>query len=173
MAPRHPLRWSSQANNYIPESDLPSNATRHFVQTSEGQLEILAVEPPPTQQRRGQALFFLHGMFGSASVWLPYAIYLSQLGYPCYAISLRGHGASWVPGIVKLWWTTKAAFARDIVAGMEWVKAQEMRKQGSGTASIVLVGHSMGGGFVQYALSKELVTVTGLILCGPVSGSGM
>jgi pimeloyl-ACP methyl ester carboxylesterase len=64
-------------------------------------------------------------------------------------------------------------FARDMVAGMEWAKAEEMRKRGSNTVSIVLVGHSMGGGLVQYTLSKELVTVTGLILCGPVPGSGM
>jgi pimeloyl-ACP methyl ester carboxylesterase len=74
---------------------------------------------------------------------------------------------------MKLYCTTKAAIARDMVAGIEWVKAEEMRKRGSDTASIVLVGHSMGGGLVQYALSKGLVTATGLILIGAAPGSGM
>ena len=173
MAPRHALQWSVQSNNFVAESDLPSKTTRHFVQTSDGRLEVLVVEPPVTQQRREHALFFQHGAFGCASVWLPYTTYLSQLGYPCYAISLRGHGASWVPGIVKMWCTTKAVLAQDMVVGMEWAKSEEMRKRGSKTASIVLVGHSMGGGLVQYALSEELVTVTGLVLCGPAPGSGM
>lgn len=173
MAPRHALQWSTRSNNYIPEKNLPSNTIRHFIQTSEGLLELLVVEPPFSQQRQKHALFLQHGVFGCASVWLPYAIHLSQLGYPCYALSLRGHGASWVPGIVKLWWTTKAVFTRDMVAGIEWATAEETRKQDSHTVSIVLVGHSMGGGLVQYALSKELVNVTGVILCGPAAGSGM
>jgi len=37
----------------------------------------------------------------------------------------------------------------------------------------VLVGHSIGGGLAQYVLSNELVTATGLILCGAAPGSGM
>jgi hypothetical protein len=75
-------------------------------------------------------------VFGYASVWLPYAIYLSQLGYPCYALSLRGHGANWVPGIVKLWWTTKAVFTRDTIAGIEWATMEETRKQDGRTALV-------------------------------------
>ena len=72
-----------------------------------------------------------------------------------------------------MWRTTIAAIAQDMVARIEWAKAEEMRKRGGDTANIVLVGHSMGGGLVQYALSKGLVTVTGLILIGAVPGSGM
>ena len=173
MASRHTLRWSAQPNKYIPESELPPNITRQFVHTPEGPLEVLVAEPPVKQERRAHALFFQHGAFGCASVWLLYATYFSQLGYPCYAFSLRGHGASWVPGIVKFWWTTKATLALDLVAGIEWARAEEMRKRGTDNASIVLVGHSMGGGLVQYTLSQELVTVTGLILCGAAPGSGM
>lgn len=173
MAPRHALQWSTHFNSYIPETNLPSNTTRHFVQTSEGPLELLVADPPATHQRREHALFFQHGAFGCASIWLKYTTYLSQLGYPCYALSLRGHGASWALKVSKLWCTTKATLAREMVAGIEWAKAEEMRKRGTNTVSIVLVGHSMGGGLVQYALSKELVTVTGLILCGAAPGSGM
>jgi pimeloyl-ACP methyl ester carboxylesterase len=173
MTTKHPLQWSAQSNNYIPESKLPQNSTRHFVHTSEGKLEVLVVEPPVTQQPRELALFFQHGAFGCASVWLTYATYFAQHGYPCYAISVRGHGASWIPGFVKYWCTTKASLAQDLVAGIEWAKAEEMRKRDRDTVSIVLVGHSMGGGLVQYALSKELVKVTGLILCGAAPGSGM
>ena len=173
MPPRHTLHWSAHPNPHIPESDLPPNATRHFVQSSEGPLEILVVEPLVTQQRRGQALFFQHGAFGCASIWLPYATYFSRLGYPCYAFSVRGHGASWVPEVMEMWWTTKAALARDMVAGIEWAKAEETKKRASDTAGIVLVGHSIGGGLAQYVLSNELVTATGLILCGAAPGSGM
>jgi len=72
-----------------------------------------------------------------------------------------------------MWRTTITAIARDMVAGIEWAKGEEMKKRGGDTPSIVLVGHSMGGGLAQYALSEELVTVTGLILCGAVPGSGM
>jgi pimeloyl-ACP methyl ester carboxylesterase len=173
VAPRHALQWSVQSNNYIPDWGLPSNTTRHFVQTPQGHLELLVVDPPATHPRREQALFFQHGAFGCASVWLPYTTYLSRLGYPCYALSLRGHGASWVPGMAALWCTTKAILAQDMIAGLEWTKVEEMRKRDCNTANIVLVGHSIGGGLVQYALSEELVTVTGLILCAPAPGSGL
>ena len=173
VAPRHALQWSVQSNNYISDWGLPSNTTRHFVQTPQGHLELLVVDPPATHPRREQALFFQHGAFGCASVWLPYTTYLSQLGYPCYALSLRGHGASWVPGMAALWCTTKAILAQDMIAGLEWTKVEEMRKRDCNTANIVLVGHSIGGGLVQYALSEELVTVTGLILCAPAPGSGL
>lgn len=171
MALKHTLQWSARPNMYVPDSDLPSNTTRHQVQTVDGPLELLVVEPHVT--RREQVLFFQHGAFGCASVWIPYATYFSQLGYPCYAISVRGHGASWVPGILKMWCASKATIVRDMVAGIEWAKAEEMRKRGTTSVSLVLVGHSMGGGLAQYALSKELVRVTGLILCGTTPGSGM
>ena len=65
-----------------------------------------------------------------------------------YAISLRGHGASWAPGFVEMWaWTGLRELAGDLVAA---VRDVERREQGR---ECVLVGHTSGGGLVQYVLA--------------------
>jgi pimeloyl-ACP methyl ester carboxylesterase len=84
---------------------------------------------PPHRNRTKNALIFQNGGFGCASVWLQFMKFFSEMGYPCYAHSVRGHGASWKPGYFRMvWMTGKASFAEDLgyafscVEGFEAVK---------------------------------------------------
>lgn len=135
---------------------------------------MLVAEPPAGKHRHDKILIFQHGGLGSAWVWLPYMTYLSQQhGYPCYAISSRGHGASWIPGFFQMWFMTKVGIAQDVMRAIEWARRREGRNQNSNLARVVLVGHSMGGGVVQYLVSHNLARVDGLILCGAAPTFGM
>ncbi|MDX1655118.1 MAG: hypothetical protein R3310_07870, partial [Candidatus Competibacteraceae bacterium] len=56
-------------------------------------LEIVHRQP----QRPGDRppLLFVHGSFSGAWLWTEHFLdYFAQAGYPAYALSLRGHGAS-------------------------------------------------------------------------------
>jgi pimeloyl-ACP methyl ester carboxylesterase len=57
---------------------------------------------------------------------------------PCYAVSYRGHGASWYPFFLRMYFTTKRSAADDLVAAIKFVRQKEGRE-------VVLVGHSSGG----------------------------
>src|SRR3954471_5882036 len=105
MNDRHRLVWRGYTAS-LP--DLPPNITRFFIPTPHGQLELLSAQPPSTCPRK-KALLFQHGGFGCASVWLPFLVFFSQQGYPCYAVSLRGHGGSWKPGYFRMVWMTGVA----------------------------------------------------------------
>lgn len=49
---------------------------------------------------------------------------------PCYALSLRGHGASWCPGYLQMvYGTGKGALADDIATGVRWVEGEEKRRR--------------------------------------------
>src|SRR5947209_19837708 len=113
------LRWV-QSPTFPP---LPPNVNRTFVKTSSGDIELL-VSPrtpdarTPTETSKPPVLF-IHGGFGHASVWLPWMNYLHRQNYcgTTYAVSLRGHGASWTPGFWPMWaLTTKNILAADVVA---------------------------------------------------------
>ena len=71
--------------------------------------------------------------------FLPFFV---QNGYPCYAISLRGHETH------RGWWTIHSARMRDYVMDVETAVAQIPE-------SPVLIGHSMGGHVVQKYLQKH------------------
>lgn len=111
-------------------------------------------------------MFFVHGGMGSAWVWHEYMRYLAAHGVTSYAISMRGHGASWHPSFLRmLYTTTKRDFAGDVVTGIKAVEEWEGRR-------VVLVGHSSGGGLSQFILNEGDVEVEGLALLGAVPGSG-
>lgn len=118
-----PFRWS-QTPSYIL---LPSHVDRSYINSPGGQLELLHARPSADNAPRKQPILFIHGGFGSAGVRLPWMTVLSQsYHYPCYAVSLRGHGASWDPGFLMMWaLTTKAMLATDVVAAVEEVEKGE------------------------------------------------
>jgi alpha-beta hydrolase superfamily lysophospholipase len=61
---------------------------------------------------------------------------------------------------------TKDILAADVVAAIEEIQ----RKEGGG--SVVLVGHSSGGGLSQLILSKGLAKVRGLALVAAIPNFG-
>ncbi|TGJ82889.1 hypothetical protein E0Z10_g5882 [Xylaria hypoxylon] len=156
------LHWRRPSG---PPAAAPIGTTRIFISTPKGDLELLRAKPanpapgiPP--------VVFTHGGVGSAWVWHEYMRYLADHGITSYAISARGHGASWHPSFFRmLYATTKRELANDFVAGIRAVQEWE-------GSEVVLVGHSSGGGLSQFILSKGDVRVKGLALLGAVPGSG-
>lgn len=118
------------------------------VDTPSGPLELLASLPQhPTSQ---QPLLFVHGAHGSASCFKALLPLVSRAGYPCYALSLRGHGKSWQPNAFAFHVLTGiSAYVADVEASLEYLAIQHP------DASPVLVGHSMGGGVLQRALMRR------------------
>jgi pimeloyl-ACP methyl ester carboxylesterase len=146
---------------------LPQNITRHLIPTLRGPLELLYAQPPDSVHHHSQVLFFQHGGFGHAAVWLPYLSYFASRGYTGYALSLRGHGSSWHPRFLEMvWGTGVAAMREDFQRGVEWVKEFEngKRKEGFEDEDLIVVGHSAGGGLVQGSLGRGEVRVGGLVL---------
>jgi pimeloyl-ACP methyl ester carboxylesterase len=96
--------------------------------------------------------------------------YFSALGYPCYALSVRGHGHSWKPGYMRMvWGYGKYDFAQDMAAAIGFVSGVESGirfKDGAmfEAEDLVLLGHSAGGGLVQYFLGQGMGKAGGLVV---------
>jgi pimeloyl-ACP methyl ester carboxylesterase len=62
--------------------------------------------------------------------------------------------------------TGKRAMAEDLGAAVAWVSGFESGRRGGEFAGedLVLIGHSAGGGLVQYFLSQGLGKVGGLVV---------
>jgi pimeloyl-ACP methyl ester carboxylesterase len=149
--------------------DLPETVERLWVPTTPGPLEMLYSKPTSSfslSRETKPPVFFVHGGTRCAAVWIPWMQHLSSNGFPCYAISYRGHGASWAPWWLRMWGTTMNMFADDVIAGMEAAMAREDGKK------LVIVGHSAGGGLVQYICGKRNISVEAMVLVGAVPFSG-
>ncbi|EUC43656.1 hypothetical protein COCMIDRAFT_100324, partial [Bipolaris oryzae ATCC 44560] len=151
-------------------SPLPNGLTRTYIPTPSGPLELLCALPPTTSSL--PPLFFAHGGFGCASVWIPFMQYFRACGYPCYAISYRGHGGSWYPGFWELYFTGRGRMAGDLVKGIEAVEGMEGRRMGKERERVVLVAHSAGGALGQWVLGRGMVRVRGFCMLAAVPGFG-
>lgn len=173
MSDRHILSWRRPPPK---ETLLPTSITRTYVHTPYGPLELLVAQPPASTEPRKKAILFQHGGFGAAAVWIPYMLFFSQVhGHPCYAASLRGHGASWNPGFLRMVFATgKASMAQDLGCVLNYVQGFEagLRAGNVDPEDIVLVGHSAGGGLSQYFLGQGLGQVGGLVLMAPFPNFG-
>ncbi|KAK0634957.1 Alpha/Beta hydrolase protein [Bombardia bombarda] len=163
------LHWRRPIDVSLPV--LPEGIDRFLVPTPGGNIEILYAKPKAPRSSSEAShlspIFFVHGGMGGAWVWLEYMSYLSARGIPCFAISLRGHGASWQPSFLRMVYaTSKRMLADDLLAGIRWAQERE------GGNEVVLVGHSSGGGLSQFVLSNQEVRVKGLALVAAVPGSG-
>ncbi|PSK53993.1 Actin-related protein 2 [Elsinoe australis] len=148
-----------------PPTPLPLRINRSFIQSPQGPLELLYALPEASIAKI-TPFFFVHGGFGCAAVWLEYMTLLSAAPYniPCYAISLRGHGASWTPGYFRMTFgTNKRMLADDIVTGVKHVEEIHQQERGP-ECKVVLVAHSNGGGLAQLALNGGDIGVSKLAL---------
>ncbi|KAH9213717.1 Alpha/Beta hydrolase protein [Leptodontidium sp. 2 PMI_412] len=169
MGDRHTLLFSQPLTSPHPV-DLPPYITRYYIPTPLGTLELLAAEPTssPTSGPRKKAILFQHGGFGSAAVFIPFLTYFSQAQHPCYALSVRGHGASWKPSFFRMvWGYPKSAFAGDLLVGLGFVQDLEAERRGKSVSEVpddvVLVGHSAGGELTQFLLSEGMRKVGGYV----------
>lgn len=120
-------------------------------------LEVL--HRPAAGYSNKPTLLLIHGSYCAAWVWTEhYLPFFAAQGYPCAAVSLRGHGES--PGNLAF-----ASFA-DYVADVAGVAA--------GLGPTVLLGHSLGGLVAQH-VAAAVHRVSGLVMLAstPPSGLGM
>jgi pimeloyl-ACP methyl ester carboxylesterase len=158
------LRWSTQAPKYCP---LPQHVERVFVKTERGDLELLISQPK--QCSDVPPVFFAHGGYGSASVWLEFMDHLHHFGYSglLYAYSFRNHGASYpVSFLDMVYRTSLESCVEDLRACFEHAK-QDARSD-----DLVVVGHSSGGGLLQYALARSVIRVRALVLLDAIPHFG-
>jgi len=118
-------------------------------------LEVLSRLP---EQATGKPpLLFVHGAWLAAWCWDEYFLpFFAERGYPAYAVSLRGHGAS----RGALHWAGMADYVADVVEVVASLSAPP-----------VLIGHSMGGGVVQKYLERN--EAAGAILFASMPPHGM
>jgi len=167
------LQWRAPSPNPPPPSALPKGISRNYIDTASGPLELLSAIPvEPSAQ---PPLFFAHGGFGCAEVWLEYMQYFAAKGIPCYAVSYRGHGKSWYPGFWRMYFTTRRSIAQDLedcVAHVEKLEAQRRGLPEGKKVRVVMVAHSGGGALCQYALSRGMATVQGFCMLAAVPAFG-
>ncbi|MEZ5592147.1 MAG: alpha/beta fold hydrolase [Gammaproteobacteria bacterium] len=133
-----------------------------YTKPNDSHLEILSCFPPhPTTK---PPLLFVHGSFISAWCWeINFMPFFARCGYPCYALSLRGHGGS--HGHDRLHWHGLDDYVDDVAQ-----VAQGMERPP------ILIGHSMGGLVVQKYLHRamaESVEVPAMALLASVPPDGL
>ncbi|KAF1993231.1 alpha/beta-hydrolase [Amniculicola lignicola CBS 123094] len=175
------LTWRAPSPNPPPPTPLPLGITRTYIPTPSGPLELLSALPSPSTTSNATVplppLFFIHGGFGCAAIWLSYLQYFSARGYPCYALSLRGHGGSWYPGYWAMYFSPRGRFGEDLVRGVSFVQDLEQERsggegEGEGEEKVVLIAHSAGGALAQYVLTRGLLSVRAFCMCAAVPGFG-
>jgi len=115
-------------------------------------LEIISRVP---EVKNGQPILFVHGAWHAAWCWDEFFMpFFSERGYPCYALSLRGHGKS--EGEIK------GAKITDYLADLEKAVAEIGQP-------LTLVGHSLGGYLVQRYLEKHKAQGAVLLAAMPPS----
>ena len=98
-------------------------------------IEVFSCLPADATDRL--PVLFVHGAFAGGWMWADtFMPFLAEAGYPCYAVSLRGHGGS--HGRERIDWHSIADYVEDVTRVIDWLGQQP-----------VLVGHSMGGFIVQ------------------------
>src|SRR2546421_10480645 len=127
---------------------------------------MLAAEPLleirkrlPASATRKPPLLFVHGGYCDAWCWEPYFLpWFAARGYPSYALSLRGHGAS---GGARMLF----------VAGLDDYEADVEHVAGGLGAPPNLIGHSRGGAIVERIVAKR--PVRGAAVPAPVPPAGL
>jgi pimeloyl-ACP methyl ester carboxylesterase len=158
------LRWSTQPPKYCP---LPEHVERVFVKTEHGDLELLISRPK--QCSDVPPVFFAHGGYGSARVWLEFMEHLHHFGYSglLYAYSFRNHGASYTVSFFDMVYRTSLdSCVEDLLACFECAK-HDARSD-----DLVVVGHSSGGGLLQYALARGVIKARALVLLDAIPHFG-
>jgi len=124
----------------------------------ETQLEVRSHLPRASSTR--PPLLFVHGGYCDAWCWEPFFLpWFAAQGFPSYALSLRGHGAS--GGQESLF----VAGLDDYVGDVEHVAATL-------PSPPVLIGHSMGAAVVERLLTTRPIRAAALLAPIPPGGLG-
>ena len=119
-------------------------------------LEILECQPQIESPR--PPVLFVHGAYAAAWTWAEHFMpHFAAHGFPAYAVSLRGHGAS--AGGDVLEWSSIADYVEDLGEAIEALDVPP-----------VLVGHSMGAMVIMKHLERETAPAAALIAPVPPQG---
>jgi pimeloyl-ACP methyl ester carboxylesterase len=119
-------------------------------------LEVVVREPQ--SRPRPVPLLFIHPIGHTASYWDEHFLpYFAHHGYHCYAMNLRGHGAS--PGRERLRWASVADYVADVAEVVSQLPQAP-----------ILVGDSLGGMLVRKYLESRHVPAA--VLMSPASRRG-
>lgn len=112
----------------------------------------------PETGARKTPLLFVHGSFVGAWMWTStFMPWFAAAGYPCYALSLRGHGKSMDRDRID--WLSIADYVEDVAAVATWLETPP-----------ALIGHSMGGFVVQKYLERCPAPAAVLLCAVPPQG---
>lgn len=112
----------------------------------------------PNKKSSRPPVLFVHGAFAGAWMWTEtFMPFLADAGFPCYAVSLRGHGGS--QGHEQMEWHSIADYVDDVGTVIDWLGETP-----------VLVGHSMGGFIVQKFLERHETPGAALVCSVPPQG---
>ncbi|MCE1181169.1 MAG: alpha/beta hydrolase [Rhodocyclales bacterium] len=112
----------------------------------------------PSGKTQHQPLLFVHGAFAGGWMWTEtFMPYFAAAGYPCYALSLRGHGNS--AGREQIAWHSVSDYVDDVKTVIDWLGETP-----------ALIGHSMGGFIVQKLLEQRQVPAAILLCSVPPQG---
>lgn len=119
-------------------------------------LEIFSALPGKKTGR--PPLLFIHGAFAGGWMWTEtFMPWFAAAGYPCHALSLRGHGGS--DGHDSMDWHSIADYVDDVAAVAERLDEAP-----------VLLGHSMGGFVAQKYLEHRPAAGLALLCSVPPQG---
>jgi pimeloyl-ACP methyl ester carboxylesterase len=132
-----------------------SKRNSSFGETS--RLEILT--RLPSKPRRAPPLVFVHGAWHGAWCWDDHFLdYFASRGFACYALNLRGHGAS--RGARDVRFCRIRHFVADLKEAVDSLGVQP-----------ILVGHSLGGFVVQKYLEQNPAQLGVLLASIPPRGA--
>ena len=136
---------------------MPRAESNTMLQTHQVEgLEVFSCQPDRKSNK--PSLLFVHGAFAGGWMWTEtFMPFFAAAGYPCYAVSLRGHGGS--SGHEHMAWHSVADYVDDVKTVVDWL----------GEAP-VLIGHSMGGFIVQKYLEHRPTPGVALLCSVPPQG---
>ena len=119
-------------------------------------IEVFSCMPAGRAER--PPLLFVHGAFAGGWMWTDtFMPFLAAAGYPCHALSLRGHGGS--DGGEHINWHSIADYVDDVATITGWLGEKP-----------ILIGHSMGGFVIQKYLERHPVPAVALLCSVPPQG---
>lgn len=104
-------------------------------------LEI--IETRATKSNGGPPLLFVHGAWHGAWCWQRWMPYFADLGYDCWALSLRGHGES-PEQKMGLRGSSLSDYVADVASVAKTLPSPP-----------IVLGHSMGGAVTQLYLAES------------------
>ncbi|GFH46918.1 hypothetical protein CTEN210_03392 [Chaetoceros tenuissimus] len=125
---------------------------------------LLKLNPFTSMEKKKQPLLFIHGSFHASWCWEKHFMpYFASLGYPCYAISLRGTGNTFAgEGVKKV---KLSQHANDVSDFVDYI-----RKEEGEDSKPVMIAHSFGGLAIMRFLEENLLSGDKSCKDLPISG---